>query len=91
MEYRNGEITGYVIILHDVSENTSQHITIYNQSQHVFVKDGLKKYSHYSIQIAAKTSVGRGEYSSWIETKTLEDSKENLYVAIVCCCCCYCC
>ena len=83
MEYRNGEIIGYEITLYDVWESTSENITIYNESQFVFVKDNLKKYHNYSVQIAAKTSVGRGEYGSWIETKTLEDSKEKNFCVIV--------
>ena len=78
MKRRNGEITGYVIILYDMPENISHSIPIYNQSQLVYVKEYLKKYHNYSIQIAAKTSVGLGKYSSWIKTKTLEDSKEKL-------------
>ena len=78
LEYRNGEITGYVVIFHDVLESTSENITIHNQSQFVFVKDSLRKYHNYSVRVAAKTSVGLGKYSSWIETKTLEDSKEKL-------------
>ena len=85
LEYRNGEITGYEIALRDVLESTSENIAIYNHSQLVYVKDSLKKYHNYLVRIAAKTSAGLGKYSSWIETKTLEDSKENIFcvVAIV--------
>ena len=75
LEHRNGDITGYEIVLDDEATKTSENIMIKNPNELFFKKDGLKKYQKYKIRVAANTSVGRGVYSSWIETRTLEDGK----------------
>lgn len=75
LEHRNGEITGYEVVLDDEATKTSENIMIKNPNELFFKKDGLKKYHKYKIRVAAITSVGRGVYSSWVETKTFEDGK----------------
>ena len=73
-------IIGYDIIVYDVLKNTSENITV-NEKQ--FIKYGLKKYYNYSICVAARTSVGRGNCSAWIERRTLESGKGNFLSSTV--------
>ena len=75
LEHKNGEITGFVIVLYDLQKNTSDDIKIVNGDVHRLKKNDLKKYHNYSVQVAAKTTVGSGKYSSSIQIRTLEDGK----------------
>ena len=86
--HRNGKIIGYSIVLYDELMNTSKHIMIGGENEELYFD--VKKYYNYSIRVAANTSVGRGEYSSWIKIRTLEDGKKNMYY-FCCCRCCRCC
>ena len=79
MEHRNGEITGYDIELYDVLNSikiNGSYVLENNEGQLDFQKSGLKIYSNYSVQIAAETSAGRGNYSSWIEFRTKQSGKK---------------
>ena len=76
MEQKNGKIIGYKIDL--FSKNENEYVEIKNGSQFSFQKENLKKYYNYSIRIAAETSVGHGNYSAWIQKRTLQDSKTNV-------------
>ena len=70
------KIIGYKMDL--FSENKKEHVEIKNGSQFSFQTENLKKYYNYSIRIAAVTSVGHGNYSSWNQKRTLQDSKRNV-------------
>ena len=79
MEHRNGEITGYDIELYDVLNSikiNGSYVLENNEGQLDFQKSGLKIYSNYSVRIAAETSAGRGNYSSWIEFRTKQSGKK---------------
>ena len=82
MEHRNGEITGYDIELYDVVKNIKiygSHVPENNKYGLYFTVPGLKKYYNYSVRIAAETSSGRGNYSSWIEFKTNQSGKKKTH------------
>ena len=84
MEQKNGKIIGYKIDL--FSKNKNECVEIKNGSQFSFQKENLMKYYNYSIRIAAETSAGHGNYSSWNQRRTLQDSKRNvLFVCFAIC------
>lgn len=64
---QNGPITGYDVMYSggDISDITHVNTTVY-------ILVGLQPYTTYSIRVAAKTSQGRGPFSTAIEQATLE-------------------
>lgn len=69
---RNGNITGYSVVLREVATNTSSS---YSQSgAHIeLVIASLHPYYQYECQVAAETSVGSGPYGGTIIARTLPD------------------
>lgn len=71
-EDRNGNITGYSIIVTETISNTS---TTHYRNEIFAVIAFLHPYYEYVVQIAAETRVGRGPYGDTVTTQTLEDGK----------------
>ncbi len=69
---RNGIITGYSLILRDVTTNTT---TLHSQlGIHLeLVISSLHPYNEYEYRLAAETAVGRGPFGESITTRTLPD------------------
>ena len=92
VEHRNGEITGYYIELYDVLKNikiNGSYVPENDEYRLNFTVRGLKKYYNYSVRIAAETSSGRGNYSSWIEFRTKQSGKKKAHLSatvVVFCC-----
>lgn len=73
-EDRNGNITGYSLIIEEVDTNVT---TTYNTVLTQLIVAFLQPYSDYKCQIAAETSVGTGPYGDAITIRTLPDGKLN--------------
>lgn len=71
-EHRNGIINGYEIAIANETGGYEYSIKIAADKLR-FEKDDLEMYHEYSVRIAARTSVGRGVWSPWIEVTTLQD------------------
>jgi len=70
-EGRNGNITGYSLIVTELATNTTRAIS---QNGHIELVLGfLHPYYQYECQIAAETVVGRGPYGDAIVVRTLPD------------------
>ena len=74
-EDRNGNITGYSIIVTDTISNTS---TTHYRNEIFAVIVSLHPYYEYVVQIAAETGVGRGPYGGAVTTQTMEDGKQRI-------------
>ena len=74
LDGRNGNITGYSLILRELATNTT---TTHSQSgAHIeLVIASLHPYYEYECQIAAETAVGRGPYGDTIITRTMPDGE----------------
>lgn len=74
LESRNGNITGYSVIIREVATNISAS---YDPSGvHIeLVIASLHPYYVYECQIAAETVVGRGPYGDTVTIRTLPDGK----------------
>lgn len=74
LDGRNGNITGYSLIIREVATNTT---TTRSPSRvHIeLVIASLHPYYEYECQVAAETAVGRGPYGDTIVTSTLPDGE----------------
>ena len=72
LDGRNGNITGYSLVITEVATNTT---TTHSQSGlHVeLVITSLHPYYEYECHIAAETAVGSGPHGDAIITQTLPD------------------
>lgn len=69
---RNGDITGYSLLLREVPTNSTTSLS--QSGAHIeLVVSSLQPYYEYECQIAAETAVGRGPYGDVITTRTLSD------------------
>lgn len=73
-EGRNGNITGYFLLIREVATNiTSTHSSTGARIE--LVVASLHPYYEYECQIAAETAVGRGPFGDTIVIRTLPDGK----------------
>lgn len=77
LDSRNGNITGYFLVIREVTTNTT---TPHRQSAaHIeLVIGSLHPYYEYVCQIAAETAVGVGPYGDPITTRTLAEGRQNI-------------
>lgn len=72
LDGRNGNITGYSLIIRELATNTTT--TLSQSGVHIeAVIASLHPYYEYDCQIAAETAVGRGPYGDTVTTMTLPD------------------
>ena len=76
-KHRNGIIREYEVAILDKPGSCGYYIKTAADTRR-FVKDGLKMHHSYSVKIAARTSVGRGEWSPWAEFTTLQGSNVSI-------------
>ena len=88
----NGELIGYVIRVNSTSaanasrsrsrRDTTSMSMLYNVSKNhtSFTVKDLKPASKYSLEVAAKTSVGMGPYSKPVFQTTGEDGKSEGFI-----------
>lgn len=78
LEHFKDILQRYEIHLKDISENTTESISLaFNSSLFAFEKDGLKEYHNYSISMAVGSTAGMSNFSPWMKVKTLEDGMCN--------------
>ena len=71
-------VTGYLIIWQREGHRQNGTENVTNASTSSSVIDGLRKYTNYSVKIAAYNSVGVGPYSETTLVQTGPDGKEHL-------------
>ena len=72
LDGRNGNITGYSLIIRELATNTTT--TLSQSGAHIeAVITSLHPYYESEYQIAAETAVGRGPYGDAVTTMTLPD------------------
>ena len=72
-ENRNGIITFYVILIHNLQFNIDDIRVNVSGSDLSHTVNGLEEYCQYECQIAAGTVIGSGPYSSYYQFLTMQD------------------
>jgi len=74
LEFQNGVITGYSIILTTVMVD-SRNASFFSSNMGIITIKSLHPFTAYVIAVAAQTSVGIGPYTSNYSIMTPEDGK----------------
>ena len=73
-QHRNGVIINYTICIEPREDGMEGREVYYTSSTNMIVT-GLHPYTVYRYKVAARTSVGRGNYTEQLSIQTLEDGE----------------
>ena len=74
----NGIIINYSICIQQ--ESSTPRCVNVSATDNVYIANGLKPYSNYTVEISAKNSAGFGPYNSGITKQTNEEGKYFVYI-----------
>ena len=72
-QHQNGVIINYTICIE--REDSMEDCRLYYTSSTNMIVTGLHPYTVYRYKVAARTSVGRGNYTEQLSIQTLEDGE----------------
>ena len=73
--FLHGVHRGYCVYVHETGGNIMKMLNISNTQQVGSIISGLKPFTKYFVQVAARTTPGCGVKSEKLTAQTLEDSK----------------